>query len=407
MAFDLAGIRAQFPLLTEQVGGEPLAYLDNAATTQKPQAVLDAENGFYLHSNANINRGVHILAERATVAFDEARKTVQQFLGARYAYEIIFTRNATEAINLVAKTWGRQEIGAGDTIVLTVMEHHSNIVPWQQLAAEKRCTIEWLDIDESGSIDMKRLSELLDSNRVKLVTLSALSNVLGVAPPLDQIIEMAHAKGAKVLVDGAQWLAHRTIDVQAMDVDFFACSSHKVYGPTGIGALYGKTELLNGMPPFLGGGDMIQTVTKSGFTPAELPRKFEAGTPAIAQAVGFGAALQWLTSLDRDALEQHEWALLSRAADALRQMKGIRLLSPANVTGCISFTIDKVHPHDLTDVLGSQGICLRAGHHCTQPLHERLGIAASNRLSVAAYNTPEEIDRCVDAIEKAKKLLQR
>jgi cysteine desulfurase/selenocysteine lyase len=402
MPFDSTSIRRQFPILNRTFGGNPLCYLDSAATSQKPQKVLDAMTDFYGTKNANVNRGVHPLAEEATLAHDAARKTVQKFLNAKHSYEIVFTRGTTESINLVARSFG-ETLSKGDRIVLSVMEHHSNIVPWMQLSERKGVEIDWLPID----FDEKILEKFLSTKKVKLVSITGLSNVLGVRPPLEKIIELAHTAGAKVLLDAAQMAAHEIIDVQKLDCDFLAFSGHKIYGPTGIGVLFGKAELLKKMPPFLGGGDMIQSVTTEGFTTAELPRKFEAGTLAAAEAVGLAAAIDWIESTGADAIHEHESTLIAHAVQQLKTIKGLTILGPEQRTGCVSFTLDGIHPHDLTDVLGKSGICLRAGHHCTQPLHKFLGINASARLSVAAYNTLEEIDRCVDAIVRAQSLLQR
>lgn len=408
MPLDITSIRAQFPILSRSFDGNALVYLDNAATSQKPTVVLDAMQTFYKTSNANINRGVHILAEQATIAYDDARKEVQTFINAKNAHEIIFTRNTTEAINLVAKTWGSANLKAGDFIALSLMEHHSNIVPWQELKQENGADLLWINVDSEGNLDLTTLTKALTSGSVKLLTISGLSNVLGVHTPLQKLITLAHKHGALVLVDAAQLAAHDVIDVQALDCDFLAFSGHKVYGPMGIGILYAKAELLEAMPPFLGGGDMIGEVTTEGFTVAELPRKFEAGTPSVADTIGLAAALKWLSSFDRTAILEHESQLLTHAADRLSKFSGIHLLGPsdpAKRASCISFTLDGIHPHDLTEVLGRQGICLRAGHHCTQPLHKHLDLIATSRLSVAAYNTMEEIDRCIEAMEKAQKKL--
>lgn len=405
MPFDAQALRRQFSILRQTISNSPLIYLDNAATTQKPQCVPDTMDEFYKTSNANINRGVHKLGERATVAYDNARKTVQQFINAKHAHEIIFTRNTTEAINLVARTFG-DALKKGDAIALSLAEHHSNIVPWLQLKDRKDVMIEWIGLNADGSMDIGSLRKILKKGKVKLVPITGLSNVLGSLTDLPSIIPLTHEYDAKILIDAAQLAPHAMMDVQKLDCDFLAFSGHKVYGPTGIGMLYGKQKVLDSMPPFLGGGDMIQTVEKDGFTVAELPRKFEAGTPAIAEAVGLAAALEWLMNLDRTAVMKHEQSLLKHALERLQKIPGIKLLGNlTNYSACISFTVDGIHPHDLTDILGQQGICLRAGHHCTQPLHKHLGINASTRLSVALYNTMEEIDRCVDAIEKTGKML--
>ncbi len=397
MHYDVEAVRRQFPILS---GG--ICYLDSAATSQKPNIVLRAMDTFYTSQNANINRGVHALAEAATVAFEDARKTVQRFLGAKHAHEIIFTRNATEAINLVAKTFGRS-LAQKDRIALTLLEHHSNIVPWLQLKEEKNITIDWIGLETDGSLNESSIADVL-SKKPKLLAITGVSNVLGTKIPLKEIIKKAHANGTLVLVDAAQMAAHEKIDVQDLDCDFLAFSGHKVYGPTGIGVLYGKEKLLNDLPTFLGGGDMIQTVTTDGFTAAELPRKFEAGTPAIAEAVGLKSAIEWIDSLGIAAIAEHEEHLLAHALEKLQTIKEVKVLGPKDakkIASCISFTVDGIHPHDLTQILSEKGVYLRAGHHCTQPLHNHLGVVATSRISVAAYNTIEEIDRFATEISHA------
>ncbi len=399
---DLNVIRRQFPLLESGV-----IYLDNAATTQKPQAVLDAMDQFYTTSNANINRGVHKLAEAATIAYDDARKTVQRFINAKKSHEVIFTRNTTESINLVAKTYARSIFKKGDVIVLTILEHHSNIVPWLQLKDEIGVQIEWVDIDDEGMIDLDHYKKILTDHPVKLVSVSAVSNVLGTRQPIEMMIDLAQKKGAVVMIDAAQMAAHEPIDVQKLNCDFLAFSGHKMYGPTGIGVLYGKEELLDTMPPFLGGGDMIADVRADGFLCAELPRKFEAGTPAIAEAVGLRAAIEWINSIGFDEIQKHEHSLLTHALDLFQKLKTnqpINVLGPSNpskISGCISFTIDDIHPHDLTQLLSEEGVMLRAGHHCAQLLHKHLKIPASTRLSVGIYNTMEDLDLFATALQKA------
>lgn len=408
VSFDIDAIRRQFPILNRTIGGHPLAYLDNAATSQKPACVIDALTTFYSTHNANVNRGVHVLAEETTVAYDEARKKVAAFIGAA-PQEIIFTRNATEAVNLVARTWGDANLAEGDTVLLSVMEHHSNIIPWLQLKKRKGIRIEWIGMDAEGNLSVEELRKSLQKKTVKLVSVMGLSNVLGTCTPLKEMIRLAHENDAKILIDAAQLAAHASIDIQDLGMDFLVFSGHKIYGPMGVGVLYAKEDLLRSMPPFLGGGDMIGSVTQDSFTPAELPRKFEAGTPSVADAVGLGTAMEWVSGIGMEVIADHEHSLLAHAQTLLSSVKGIRILGPSeakNRSGCISFTIDDVHPHDLTDILGRQGICLRAGHHCTQPLHRLLGIPASTRLSVAAYNTKEEIDRCVEEIKKASALLR-
>ncbi len=391
--FDPSSIRRQFPILDQTIDGHPLIYLDSAATAQKPRAVLEAMQQFYEHDNGNAHRGMHVLAERATIAYEHARQTVKKFLNAKHAHEILFTKNATEAINLVARSWG-STLQSGDVIVLSIVEHHSNIVPWLQLKEQKGIELRWIDIDNEGQLKLEQLDEFLSEGNVKLVSITGLSNVLGVCPPLEKIIAKAHAAKAKVLIDAAQLVAHHSIDVQKLDVDFLAFSGHKLYGPTGIGVLYAKEELLDAMPPFLGGGTMINEVMTEYFTPADLPAKFEAGTQPMAEAVGLSAAIDWLTQYKWKDIEAHEKTLIETAHKELSAIQGLTILGPKNPhdrSGCISFTIDGIHPHDLTEILGKQGICLRAGHHCTQPLHRKLDITASSRLSIAIHSTSEEI----------------
>ncbi len=410
MALSIAKIRHQFPILQRRIDGHPLAYLDNAATTQKPECVLEAMNAYYRTQNANAHRGMHPLAEEATDAYEQARQVVQKFLHARYPEEIVFTKNCTEAINLVAKSWGSTHLNPGDRMILTVLEHHSNIIPWMQLARERGIELRWVDTDDSGNLRFDRLERFLQERNAKLVAITGQSNVLGVQPNLATIVAKAHTVGARVLIDAAQLVAHHPIDVQKLDCDFLVFSGHKLYGPTGIGVLYGKRDLLETMPPFLGGGGMVQNVTEGTFVPLDPPARFEAGTPPVAEAVGLAAAIDWLSQFSWQDIIDHEQRLLSRAREILSAIDGLIILGSKNFpdhdkSGCLSFTLDGVHPHDLTDILGKEGICLRAGHHCAQPLHHRLGIAASTRLSVALYNTFEEIDRLPAAIERAKKIL--
>lgn len=397
-------LRAQFPILDERIDGHALIYLDNAATTQKPIAVLSAMDEYYRHSNANINRGMHVLSERATIAYESARTCIQSLLNAKRREEIIFTRSATEGINLVARSFGEQ-MPEGSTIILTPLEHHANIVPWLQLKERKNIHLAWARCDEAGTIDLPHLTSLLERGNVSLVCVTGMSNVLGVRTPIADIVHRAHEYGARSLIDAAQLAAHQVIDVQALGCDVLVFSGHKLYGPTGIGVLYGREDVLSSMPPFLGGGDMIETVTEEGFTPAELPRRFEAGTPPIAEAVGLAAAIDWLMPI-REKMWEHEASVLAYAAESLPKVSGLRILGPgSNYRSCISFTIDGLHPHDISEVLGRSGICLRSGHHCAQILHRRLGLSASTRLSVGAYNTHAEIDACIEALEKAKRKL--
>jgi len=404
MPLDPHAIRRHFPLLGQTIDGQPVVYLDNAATTQKPLAVLDAMDRFYRTDNANAHRGMHVLAERSTVAYEGARKTIAIFIGAKRPEEIVFTRNCTEAINLVAKSWGKTFLKKGDVVVLTVLEHHSNIVPWLQLKEEIGIELAWIELDDRGQVRMDDLKKILQKNTVRLVAISGQSNVLGTRIPLEEIIPLAHANNALVFIDGAQLIAHEKIDVSALDADFFAFSGHKVYGPTGIGVLWGKQKLLSSMPPFLGGGMMIHDVEQDRFTPAEIPARFEAGTQPLAEAVGLAAAIDWLSEFSWKDIQAHESALLKQAHASLQTIPGVRILGskdPADMHGCISFVIDGIHAHDLTEILGRKGICLRAGHHCTQPLHKHLGITASTRLSVGIYNTLEEILTVPPAIAEA------
>lgn len=404
--FDSLAIRRQFPILRQQIDGKPLIYLDSAATAQKPQPVLDRMQQFYQEENANVHRGMHVLAERATIAYESARETVKKFLNAPHTEEILFTKSCTEAINLVAKSWGKSNLHKGDRVVLSVLEHHSNIVPWLQLKDEIGIEIKWVGIDDHGQFRVDQFVDIMDNGGVCAVAVTAQSNVLGTSPPLKEIITKAHDHGAVVLVDAAQSVSHHLTDVQDLDCDFLAFSGHKLYGPTGIGVLYGKRNLLQSMPPFLGGGMMIQEVHQDRFTPADIPQKFEAGTPAIAEAVGLAGAIEWIGQFSWNDIEKHEQSLLTVARESLQSVTGLKILGPSSyVSGCISFTINGIHPHDLTEILGRQGICLRAGHHCTQPLHRRLGVIASTRLSVGIYNVKEEMTAVAIAVTEAAKKL--
>ncbi len=404
MALDVDIIHRQFPILQKKIDGYPLTYLDSAATAQKPDAVLEAMHNYYTHDNGNAHRGMHVLAERATVAYEGARGTVQKFLHAKYGEEIIFTRGATESINLVARTWGKKNLRKGDIVVLSLLEHHSNIVPWLQLQEEHSIEIRWIDCDDDGRLRLEILEEFLATKRVKLVAITAQSNVLGIRPPLETIIRLSHGAGALVLVDAAQSVAHGPTDVQMLDCDFLAFSGHKLYGPMGIGVLYAKLDLLRAIPPFLGGGMMIEHVTQELYTAAEIPQKFEAGTQSVADAVGLAAAIEWLSAYHWNDIIAHDRTLLEETIRSLGSIRGLKILGPQDthdVAGCVSFVIDDVHPHDLTEILGRQGICLRAGHHCAQPLHRRLGIAASTRASFGIYNTKDEIEVLPGAILQA------
>ena len=401
---DLAKIRADFPILAERINGKPLVYLDNGATSQKPQVVLDAIANYYTHMNANIHRGVHTLSMRATEAHDAARQTVRKFLNAADTREIIFVRGATEAINLVAQSYGRGHVGAGDEVLITAMEHHSNIVPWQILCEEKGAYLKVAPINDRGELMLDEFAKLIGP-RTKIVAVTHVSNALGTVVPLREIIDIAHRSGVPVLVDGAQAVPHFAVDVQALDCDFYAFSGHKVYGPTGIGVLYGKRALLNAMPPYQGGGDMISSVTFAKTTYNDLPFKFEAGTPDIAGAIALGAALEYITNLGMDKIAAHESELLAYATEAVGAIPGIRLIGTArDRAGVLSFVLDHVHPHDLGTILDREGIAIRTGHHCAQPVMERFGIPATARASFAVYNTKEEVDALVAGIRAAREV---
>jgi cysteine desulfurase/selenocysteine lyase len=401
---DIAKIRADFPILAERVNGKPLVYLDNAATSQKPRVVLDAIANYYEHMNANIHRGVHTLSVRATEAHDAARLTVKKFINAADTREIIFVRGATEAINLVAQTYGRRHVGAGDEVLITAMEHHSNIVPWQIFCEEKGAHLKVAPIDDRGELLLDEFAKLIGP-RTKIVAVTQVSNALGTVLPLREMVELAHRSGVPVLVDGAQAVPHFAVDVQALDCDFYAFSGHKVYGPTGIGVLYGKRALLEAMPPYQGGGDMIRSVTFEKTTYNDLPWKFEAGTPDIAGAIALGAALNYITGLGMENIAAHENDLLVYATEAVGAVPGVQLIGTASErVGVVSFVLDGVHPHDLGTILDRDGIAIRTGHHCAQPVMERFGIPATARASFAVYNTKEEVDALVAGIRAAREV---
>ncbi len=403
-AFDVASIRAEFPILDTTVHGRPLVYLDNAATTQKPRVVIDALVDYYQSSNANVHRGVHFLSGKATDLFEGARGKVARFINAAEDREVIFTRNASEGINLVAQTWGRANVGDGDEVLISAMEHHSNIVPWQMLCAEKGARLRVVPMFDSGELDLAAFHGLL-SPRTKIVAISALSNALGTINPVTEMTAAAHAAGAVVLVDGAQASYHMPVDVRAIGCDFFVLTGHKVYGPTGIGVLYGKAALLEAMPPWQGGGDMISAVTFERSAWNVLPYKFEAGTPHIAGAVGLGAAVDFITSVGLDRIEAYERELLVYGTDALSQVPGVRLVGTApRKASILSFVMDGVHPHDLGTIVDREGVAIRTGHHCAQPVMDRLGIPATARASLAMYNTRADIDALVAALHAARKV---
>jgi cysteine desulfurase / selenocysteine lyase len=401
---DLERVRADFPILAERIHDRPLAYLDNAATTQKPRSVLDAMRAYYEHDNANVHRGVHRLSERATEAFEAARTKVQRFINARETREIVFVRGTTEAINLVAQSYGRPRLRAGDEIVLTEMEHHSNIVPWQMLCEQTGAVLRVVPIDASGTLVMEEAERLIGP-RTRLVAVVHLSNVLGTINPVRRIIALAHARGAPVLLDGAQAVAHMGVDVQALDCDFYAFSAHKLYGPTGIGVLYGKAALLQEMPPYQGGGDMISMVTFEKTLYNELPYKFEAGTPHIAGAVGLGAAIDYLTALDIDTIAAHEQDLLAYATARAAEVPGMRLIGTApDKASILSFALEGVHPHDIGTILDHQGVAIRTGHHCAMPVMDHFSVPATARASFALYNTRAEVDALIEAIRKVQEV---
>jgi len=406
MSFDVTRIRADFPILNRETRpGVPVVYLDSTATAQKPAAVIEAMDAFYRQSNANIHRGIHTLAEEATALYEDARGKIAKFINAPSAKQVIYTRNATESINLVAYTWARANLKAGDLVILTEMEHHSNLVPWHMLKTERGIRLEFIPVTEDGLLDLGDYRALLDQGP-KLVSFTHMSNVLGTINPAEEIIRLAHEAGAVTLVDGAQSVPHFPVDVQALDVDFMAFSAHKMVGPTGIGVLYGKTKLLEDMPPFLGGGDMIKTVHLREFVSNSLPHKFEAGTPAIAEAVGFGAAVDYLTSVGMDAIAAHEHAITEYALERLEEVPGVKVFGPSaqHKGGVAAFTFDGVHPHDVAQILDRDGIAVRAGHHCAQPLHEKFGITATSRASFYLYNTKEEVDKLIEGIYKVKEI---
>jgi len=390
--YDLARVRADFPILAREIRGRPLVYLDNAASTQKPRAVLDAIASCYTESYANVERGVHTLSQQATDLREKARETVRRFLNAPAAQEIVFVRGATEAINLVAASWGRSNVGAGDEILISGLEHHSNIVPWQMLCEEKGAALRVAPLDDDGAIVLAELERLL-SPRTRLVAVAHVSNALGTVCPVRQIADMAHARGALVLVDGAQGVPHLTVDVRQIGCDFYAFSGHKVYGPSGIGALWGRADLLAAMPPWQGGGGMVRVVTFEKTTYADPPHRFEAGTPSIEGAIGLAAALDYVGALGLPAIAAWEHALLARAEQRLAEIPGLRIVGTApDKAAVVSFVLAGVHPHDAGTILDSRGIAVRAGHHCAQPVMQRFGVPATTRASFGLYNTFEEVD---------------
>ncbi|MBI1795869.1 MAG: cysteine desulfurase [Candidatus Eisenbacteria bacterium] len=407
-SLDARAVREQFPIFRAE-RAKPLRYLDSAATSQKPDAVIEAMDRYYGTINANIHRGIYRIAEEATAAYEDARRRLADFIGARSPRELIFTSNSTAAINLVAYAWGRSQLEAGDAIVLTVMEHHANLVPWQILAAERDVELRFIPITGSGELDLAALPTLLADGRVKLVGAVHISNVLGTVNPIAEIARQAHAAGARMLVDASQSVPHCPVDVQALGCDFFAFTGHKMLGPTGIGGLWARRELLEAMPPFMGGGEMIREVKLTGSKWNELPWKFEAGTMPIAEAIGLGAAVDYLRSLGMERVFAHDRELVAYAMERLREVPGLTLLGPSEDKrgGVIAFTLDGIHPHDVATVLDDDGVAVRAGHHCAMPLHEALGVPASARASFHCYSLPEEVDALVAGLHRARKVFAR
>lgn len=400
--FDVDALRADFPILSRQVHGRPLVYLDSAASAQKPEAVIEAMASAMRGSYANVHRGLHALANETTDAYEAARATVARFVNAATPEQIVFTKSGTQAINIVA---AGLDIALGDEIVLSVMEHHANIVPWHFLRERKGAVLKWLDIDDDGGIDLAALDALIGP-RTKMVALTHMSNVLGARTPAAEVVRMAHAKGVPVLLDGCQASVHGPVDVAALDVDFYAFTGHKLYGPTGIGVLYGKADRLAALPPFEGGGEMIDIVEQGRVTYNEPPHRFEAGTPPILEAIGLKAALDWFMAQDRAAIEAHENALRDRAMQALGALNWVKLHGRAHDKGAIvAFSVDGAHPHDVAQILDRQGVAIRAGHHCAQPLMQRLGVTATARASFGCYNRLDEVDVLIEALHKARKLL--
>jgi len=404
VGYDIERVRADFPILHQQAHGHPLVYLDNAATSQKPKAVIDALVGYYEGYNANIHRGVHYLSERATAEYEAARKTVQQFIHAARTAEIIFVRGTTEAINLVAQTYGRAHVGEGDEVLITAMEHHSNIVPWQLLCEEKHAKLRVAPINNAGELILEDFEKLLGS-RTKIVAVGHVSNALGTVNPIATIVKMAHARNIPVLVDGAQAVPRMPVDIQALDCDFYTFSGHKTYGPTGIGVLYGKLPLLEAMPPYQGGGEMISSVSFEKTVYNKVPHKFEAGTPDISGPIGLRAAIEYLQQLGMENIAAHEHELLSYATEQVSKIPGVRLVGTAKEkTGVLSFVMEGVHPHDIGTILDQEGIAIRTGHHCAQPVMTRFGLDATARASFGLYNTKEEVDTLLRGLHKVREV---
>ena len=405
--FDVERVRAEFPILAQEVNGRPLVYLDNGATSQKPRRVIDAIRRYYESDNANIHRGLHALSERATTAYEGARDTVRAFLNAVDRREIVFVRGATEGLNLVAQSWARPRLGPGDDVVITTMEHHSNIVPWQIVCRQTGARLRVAPIHDSGELDMEAFTNLV-SERTRIVAVAHVSNALGTVNPVAEIVQTAHAAGAVVVLDGAQAAAHGAVDVRALGCDFYVLSSHKCYGPTGMGVLYGRADLLEETEPYQGGGDMIRTVSFEESTWNDLPYKFEAGTPHIAGAIGLGSAVEFMTELGLDAIAAHEHDVLEYATEALDEMDGIRIIGTAREkAGILSFVVEGVHPHDVGTIVDRHGVAIRAGHHCAMPLMRRYGVPATSRASLALYNTRADIDALMESLRKVKDIFDR
>ncbi|MDD9983156.1 MAG: cysteine desulfurase [Gammaproteobacteria bacterium] len=405
--FDVERVRAEFPILEQTVNGRPLVYLDNGATSQKPRRVIDAIRRYYESDNANVHRGLHALSERATNAYEGARDAVRTFLNAADRREIVFVRGATEGLNLIAQSWARPRLEPGDEIVITTMEHHSNIVPWQLVCRQTGAQLRVAPIHDSGELDMEAFANLV-SERTRIVAVAHVSNALGTVNPVRQVVETAHAAGATVVLDGAQAAAHAAIDVRALDCDFYVFSSHKCYGPTGMGVLYGRAELLEATEPYQGGGDMIRTVSFEESTWNDLPYKFEAGTPNIAGAIGLGAAIEFMSALGMDAIAAHEREVLEYATERLGELDGIRIIGIApEKAGILSFVVEGVHPHDVGTIVDQHGVAIRAGHHCAMPLMRRYRVPATSRASLALYNTRADIDALVESLHRVKEIFDR
>ena len=403
---DINKIRNDFPILSEKIRGKQLVYLDNGASTQKPKSVIDAESFYYEHQYANIHRGVHYLSQIGTDLYEQVRRQIQHFINAKHEHEIIYTKGTTDSINLVAYTFGRKFINEGDEIVVTEMEHHSNIVPWQMLCEEKKCTLKYIPLQQDGTILLEDAKKIITS-KTKLVAVTYVSNALGTINPIEELISIAHQNGAKILIDAAQAIQHFSIDVQALDCDFLVFSGHKIYGPTGTGILYGKEEILNAMPPFEGGGDMIKSVSFSGTVFNDLPFKFEAGTPNIAGCIALGSAIKYVQDVGLDNIKNYENELLQYATEKLTAIDGLKIYGTAEEkSSVISFLLDGIHPYDVGVILDNLGIAIRTGHHCAQPVMDFYGIVGTCRATLAFYNTKEEIDMLADGIVRAKKMLQ-